>query len=126
MKRITKRIISYLFFALILVSAPSSSSLSWALEDLAVVKPMMDYGQVLKILGAPQEKTVMEIKREELWSYAEQVVVFKEGKVSKIIHKDGEKHPELKKPITKKKEIKAKIENAEEADMILKDLAEAR
>jgi hypothetical protein len=73
------------------------------------------YKEVLKEFGPPLSKDVKEIKREDIWHYEKQRVVFVNGKVTKFVNlaiNDGQ--PQRVKP--KKKEPMS------EMDLILKDL----
>ena len=73
------------------------------------------YKEVLKEFGPPLSKDIKEIKREDIWYYEKQRVVFVDGKVIKFVNlavNDGQQ-PSMK---PKKKEP------MREMDFILKDL----
>jgi hypothetical protein len=74
------------------------------------------YAQVMKEFGPPEAKDTMEIRREEVWSYSKQKVVFKEGRVAKFY----DLSPKDMASLAAKK--KKRVQPASEMDLILKDL----
>jgi hypothetical protein len=94
------------------------NGLAFAASDGAVPSFMKGwtYAQVMKEFGPPEVKDTMEIKREEIWLYSKQKVVFKEGKISKFY----DLSPKDMASISAKK--KKRVQPASEMDLILKDL----
>lgn len=73
------------------------------------------YKEVLKEFGPPLSKDTKEIKREDIWHYEKQRVIFVDGKVAKFVNLAANDAQQQKvKP--KKKEPMS------EMDLILKDL----
>lgn len=79
------------------------------------------YGEVLNLLGPPKEKEIREAKREDLWIYDKQNILFREGKV---VETDlGAAAPITPVPVKAKKSV---AKSSDEVDRILKDLVTSK
>lgn len=67
------------FIACIVLCFVWSSSAQGAAVD--EIMEGMSYGEVITLLGAPEEKREYEVKREAIWFYKDGSVRFREGKV---------------------------------------------
>ncbi len=99
----------------------TSSPVTLLANELALV-PLKgsSYGEVLEMLGIPKEKEIREIKREDLWIYDKQSVLFREGKVVEV------KSPEILVVPVKSKPKKTTPKSNDEVDRILKDIVSGK
>ena len=104
---------------------------TFAVELPEVVNVGMSYGQVLKIMGSPNERQVREAKREDLWIYDKESILLREGRVVALASKDQMAtaakliaHEAYEKKAKQKKQL---AENkSDEVDLILKDIIDTK